>query len=143
MPVIKKTETVDFSAEQMYQLVNDVDSYPRFLPWCKSSSVSFRSDDRLTASLTLEAGKIKQTFATENTMQPGRRIEVRLLSGPFKYLEGHWLFEPVTDSSCRISLEMDFEFKSKLLKLSLSNVFNHIIGSLVHAFTRRAEDIYG
>lgn len=143
MTVIKKTETVDFSAEQMYALVNDVDSYPRFLPWCKASNVSFRSENHLTASLTLEAGKLSQTFSTENTMQPGRRIDVRLLSGPFKYLKGHWLFEPVTEHSCRVTLEMNFEFKNKLLKLTLSNVFNHIIGSLVEAFTRRAEEMYG
>ena len=143
MTVIKKSKAVAFGAEQMYELVNDIDSYPRFLPWCKATNVFSRGENGLTASLTLEAGKISQTFTTQNTMQPGRRIDVHLVSGPFKYLRGHWLFEPVTDRSCTVTLEMDFEFKNKLLKLTLSNVFNHIIGSLVEAFTRRAEEIYG
>lgn len=127
----------------MYALVNDIDRYPEFLPWCKAAQVSSWEECRLTASLTMEAGKISQTFATANTMQPGRRIDVRLLSGPFKHLKGHWLFEPVTDHSCTITLEMDFEFKNKLLKLTLSGMFNHIIGSLVESFTRRAEEVYG
>lgn len=127
----------------MYELVNDVDSYPHFLPWCKSTCVSFRSNTRLTASLTLKAGKIHQTFATENTMQPGRQIDVHLLSGPFKYLRGQWRFEPLTAQSCQVALEMDFEFKNKLLKITLSKMFNHIISSLVQAFTRRAQEVYG
>lgn len=127
----------------MYELVNDVESYPDFLPWCRESAVYGKTDTSLRASLTLATGSIKQSFTTENTMQPGRRIDVHLVSGPFKYLRGHWLFEPLDDNRCRISLEMEFEFKNRLLRMALSKVFNRIIETLVDAFTERARQVYG
>lgn len=128
----------------MYDLVNDIESYPAFLPWCSDASVTVHGEDSLTASLSMAAGRIRQSFSTENTMQPGRRIEVRLVRGPFRYLRGYWTFEPVDGgASCRISLEMDFEFKNKLLKMTLSKLFHHIMDSLVDAFIRRARQVYG
>jgi ribosome-associated toxin RatA of RatAB toxin-antitoxin module len=142
--VIRKTAVVPYTAEQMYELVNDIESYPSFLPWCSDASVTVHGEDSLTASLSMAAGKIKHSFTTENTMQPGRRIEVRLVSGPFRYLSGNWTFEPMEGGgSCRISLEMDFEFKNKLLKMTLSKLFHQIVDSLVDAFTRRARQVYG
>jgi ribosome-associated toxin RatA of RatAB toxin-antitoxin module len=144
LTTIQKSALVPYTAEQMYDLVNDIESYPAFLPWCSSASVTVHAEDSLTASLSMAAGKIRQSFTTENTMEPGRRINVHLVSGPFRHLHGHWTFEPVDDGrACRISLEMDFEFKSKLLKLTLSKLFHHIVDTLVDAFTRRAVQVYG
>jgi len=134
---------VPYTAEQMYELVNDIESYPAFLPWCSDASVTVHGDDSLTASLSMAAGRIRRSFTTENTMQPGRRIDVRLVNGPFRYLSGYWTFEPEEGGACRITLEMDFEFKNKLLKMTLSKLFHHIMDSLVDAFTRRARQVYG
>lgn len=140
---ISKTAVVPYSAEQMYALVNDIESYPEFLPWCTGASVQNRTDTGLIASVSLAAGRIQHSFTTENTMRPGRQIDVRLISGPFSYLNGTWKFEPAGNSLCRIDLQMNFEFRNKLLKLTLSPVFNQFMTRLVSAFVERAEKIHG
>lgn len=140
---IHKSAVVPYSADEMYALVNDIESYPVFLPWCSAAEVLNRGPRQLTASVSLEAGKIKQSFTTKNTMQPGRSIDMRLIKGPFKHLTGSWKFGPLNENSCTVSLDMNFEFKNKLLKLALSSTFNKIMKTLVESFTRRAEAIYG
>lgn len=132
-----------FTNEEMYSLVNDVEAYPDYLPWCSDAKVLEQGEERLSASVSLAIGKVRQTFTTENIMQPGKRIEVRLLSGPFKYLNGYWQFEVAGERSCRISLQMNFEFKSSLLKFALDKIFNRIMHSLIEAFTERAQQLYG
>lgn len=143
MDHVRRTAVVPFSAGQMYALVNDIEAYPQFLPWCSAAHVQARRDDALTASVTMAIGRLRHTFTTANTMQPDRRIAVRLLEGPFRHLEGGWEFIPAGEHVCEIRLEMGFEFKTRLLELSLSKVFGRIINSLVAAFTRRAGEIYG
>lgn len=143
MSTISRTAVVPYSAEEMYALVNDIESYPQFLPWCTDASVQELSDTGLIASVALASGKLQHTFTTRNTMQPGRQIDVRLISGPFSHLYGTWKFEPVGTGMCRIDLHMNFEFRNKLLKLTLSPVFNQFIARLVGAFVDRAEKIYG
>ncbi|OGT81547.1 MAG: ubiquinone-binding protein [Gammaproteobacteria bacterium RIFCSPLOWO2_02_FULL_61_13] len=143
MNQVRRTAIVQFSADQMYALVNDIDAYPEFLPWCSDARVLSRQDDTLTASVSMALGRIRHTFTTANTMQPGRQIAVRLLSGPFRRLEGSWNLTPAGDHACEIRLEMQFEFKNRLLELSLGKVFNQIVNSLVGAFARRAEQVYG
>ena len=143
MGVISKTEDVPFSADQMYELVNDVESYPEFLSWCRSSKIHERSPHHMKASITLVKGRIKQSFTTENTMQPGRRIDVSLVEGPFKQLTGFWEFEPEGVDSCRVSVMMQFEFRNRLLKLALEAVFNQITGTLIENFTERARQVFG
>ena len=143
MTSISKSAAVSHSAEQMYELVNDVEAYPSFLPWCTDSSIISRGDDYMTASISLAKGKVRQTFTTRNTMLPGRRIEISLLKGPFKHLEGYWLFEPKDDHSCHVYIKMDFEFSNKLVRLALEKIFSHIINTLIETFTRRADQIYG
>jgi ribosome-associated toxin RatA of RatAB toxin-antitoxin module len=140
---VSKSAVVPYTAEQMYNLVNDIDAYPEFLPWCTGAVVHSRAENRLTASVSLATGKLKQTFTTENRMQPGQRIDVTLISGPFKHLQGYWKFENTDSKFCRIELNMDFEFKNTLLKLTLSAVFNQFMNSLVGSFTNRAKQIYG
>jgi ribosome-associated toxin RatA of RatAB toxin-antitoxin module len=140
---IFKTSVVPYSANEMYALVNDIESYPDFLPWCSASHILHQDKYKLTASVSIKAGKIKYTFTTENIMQPGQHIKMRLVKGPFKRLKGKWLFVPVHEKSCTITLDMDFEFKNNLIKLTLSGVFNRIMNSLVDSFTKRAIEIYG
>ena len=127
----------------MYALVNNIEAYPDFLSWCKTAQVADKSETHLQATIAVEVGKIKQSFSTGNTMQPGRSINMQLVEGPFKFLSGCWRFEPQTNQSCQIRLVIEFEFKNKLLKLALSHTFNRIMESMVDAFTRRAVEIYG
>lgn len=127
----------------MYALVNDIESYPDFLRWCRDAEVHSGTDTALTATVALEAGKIRQSFSTENTMQPGREINMRLLEGPFRFLRGTWRFEPTGERNCIVRLDIEFEFKNKLLKLALSKTFNHIMENMVDSFIRRAHDVYG
>ncbi|NNE36798.1 MAG: type II toxin-antitoxin system RatA family toxin [Gammaproteobacteria bacterium] len=126
----------------MYKLVNDIEAYPEFLPWCNHARVFNRTDKSLNASVSLATGKIRQSFSTENTMEFGKRIDVKLISGPFKYLTGYWEFLDIGDNRCQIKLNMEFEFKNKLLKLTLKSFFNQFIDSLVGAFADRAKIKY-
>ncbi len=127
----------------MFDLVNDVESYPRFLPWCSGAEVEGAGENNLIATVILSWGGIKQSMTTRNTLQPGRRIDMRLVRGPFKQLAGCWQFDEVADDSCRICLELDFEFKNRILKLALDKVFEHIMYSSVDAYQTRAAQIYG
>ncbi len=140
---IHKTTVVPYSAEEMYALVFDIESYPDFLPWCSGSQLLVHNTYHSTGTVSLEAGMIKQSFTTENTMKPGRSIEMKLVKGPFKHLNGSWYFEPVDDKSCTISFNISFEFKNKLVKLALGKIFNRIMDSLVASFIQRAGEVYG
>ena len=143
MNEIHKSAVVPYSADAMYALVNDIAAYPEFLPWCRSTEVRNQSDTHLQATLTLEVGRIRQSFTTGNTMQPGHKIEMRLVEGPFKSLAGCWTFESLSPRSCNIRLDMRFEFRNKVLKLALSKAFTHIMESLVDSFIQRAGKIHG
>lgn len=143
MVAIHKITQVPYSADEMYALVNDIEAYPEFLNWCKTAQVMNRSETHLQATVAVEVGKIKQSFSTENTMQPGRRITMQLVEGPFKFLSGCWQFDPRGEQSCDIRLDLEFEFKNKLLKMALSHTFNRIMDTMVDAFTKRAQEIYG
>lgn len=143
MVAIHKITQVPYSADEMYALVNDIEAYPEFLDWCNTAQVMNRSETHLQATVAVEIGKIKQSFSTENSMQPGRRITMQLVEGPFKFLSGCWQFNPGGEQSCDIRLDLEFEFKNKLLKMALSHTFNRIMDTMVDAFTKRAQEIYG
>ena len=132
-----------YNADEMYALVNDIEAYPHFLSWCKTAQITNKSETHLQATVAVEVGKIKQSFVTDNTMQPGKRINMQLVEGPFKFLSGCWQFQAQENQSCQIRLDIEFEFKNKLLKLALGKTFSRIMDSMVDAFTRRAVEIYG
>jgi ribosome-associated toxin RatA of RatAB toxin-antitoxin module len=139
---IHKSAVVPFSASQMYALVDDIESYPQFLPWCTGAKILARGDGELTASLALAMGKLRKTLTTRNTLRPWDYIEMRLVEGPFRHLHGEWRFQQ-NGAGCRISLDMDFEFKNRMLKLALGMPFRKIADSMMEAFIRRAEELYG
>ncbi len=143
MTTIHKSSDVPFSAEQMYALVNDIEAYPEFLPWCSEATIFQEGTHSLTATVSLQSGKIKQAFTTDNIMQPGSSIEVKLVKGPFKHLSGIWHFKDLTESQCRITLDMSFEFNNRIIKMALNKIFSKIVNSLVDAFTKRAQQLYG
>ena len=143
MTKISKATVVPYTPEEMYVLVNDIESYPAFLPWCSAAKILTQQDESLTATLSLALGKIKQSFTTENTMQDGSRIEIQLIEGPFKHLSGYWKFNPEDEQSCHIQLHMDFEFKNKIIKHTLGKAFYKVMDSLVESFAQRAQQVYG
>ena len=143
MPEVTRTALVMYSAEQMYQLVNDVARYPEFLPGCVSTTIAEQSDTHMRAEMTLKRGPISQVFSTTNTMVPGRSIAMTLSDGPFETLEGEWRFIPMTDNACKIEFEMRFEFKSGLIGAAFNPIFSDLTLSQIDAFTKRARVIYG
>ena len=143
MTRISKKASVKYSANQMYMLVNDIESYPNFLPWCTNSIVTNYGYNELVASVSISIGKIKKIFVTKNTMQQGSSISMELIEGPFKKLNGQWKFKNNLDSGSTVSLEMQFEFKNKLLRYTFGTAFKKITDSLVNAFIERANVIYG
>jgi len=143
MTTITRSALALYSAEQMFDLVNDVEAYPDFLPWCRKSTVLSQSDNEITASLDLAKGGIQHVFSTRNTLIKDQSIAIELIDGPFQHLEGHWQFSIIGDNQgCRIQLDMDFEFSNPIISMALGPVFTQISGSLVDAFCKRAKAIY-
>ncbi len=142
---VRKRQWVPYTPEQMYALVNDVRAYPEFLPWCAKAEILSESDDELCARLTLQKAGLSRQFATKNHLQAGKMIEVRLLDGPFKRLEGFWSFQNPLGSKegCDVRFDLDFEFSTPMLALLMGPVFNPVASNLVAAFGRRARDVYG
>lgn len=142
MTVIKRDTKVPYSTQQMFDLVNKVEDYPAFIPWCKSTHIISRDADEIRASLIFARGGVEKSFTTCNRLQANKLIEIRLLDGPFRQLEGFWTFEPIPEG-CLIGLSLEFEFSSKLIALMFSPVFHPMANRLVDVFSQRADEVYG
>jgi ribosome-associated toxin RatA of RatAB toxin-antitoxin module len=142
MAVVKKSALVRFSAKQMFDLVNDIESYPKFLPWCSASRILKREGDIVEAELTISKGGFKKSFSTRNKIDSGGKITVSLLEGPFTYLEGVWSFMPLREDASKISLDLEFEMPGLLASLAFGTVFNQICNTMVASFTERAKTVY-
>jgi len=143
MPSIQRSASVKYSPAQMFELVHDVERYPEFLPWCQSTEVHSRDAHEQVASITVSKGPLQHAFTTRNAMVEGERMELQLVKGPFRQLQGCWSFEPVGDGGCRVSLSLQFEFSNRLLSATVGPVFSQISRSMVDAFVRRARQVYG
>jgi len=143
VPRIQRSAVVPYSTQQMFDLVNDVEAYPRFLPWCRSARELSSGEDWIRARIEMAKGALHRSFTTRNTLEHGRRIRIRLEDGPFSRLEGDWHFEPAGGSGCRVSLDLEFDFASRMLGAVVGPVFNQIASSLVDSFCRRAHQVYG
>jgi ribosome-associated toxin RatA of RatAB toxin-antitoxin module len=143
MTVVEKSALVKFSAQQMFDLVNDIEAYPRFLPWCGDSRILKREGDIVEAELLISKGGFKKSFSTRNKIDEGGRITVYLLEGPFTYLEGTWDFMPLREDASKISLNLEFEMPGVLASLAFGAVFNQICNTMVSSFSQRAKEIYG
>ena len=139
---ISRSALVPYTAAQMYDLVNDIDRYPEFVPWCNDSTSALLADDQKQATLFFARGKIKTSFTTKNTLARGKCIEMELVDGPFKHLRGDWKFTDIEDHGSRVQLELEFELSNRLLRLTLESFFNQICERLVNAFVQRANDMY-
>jgi len=139
---VNKSALVPYPASAMYALVNDVERYPEFLPWCRGARVLSQSESEMQASLDLARGGFHKTFTTRNSLQPGRAITMRLVDGPFRHLEGRWQFTDLDQEGSKVALDMEFEFASTVLDLMAGPVFHEICNSLVDAFIRRAASVH-
>ena len=143
MTVIQKSALVKFSAQQMFDLVNDVEAYPKFLPWCGGSRIIKREDNLVEAELLIAKGGFKKSFSTRNQIDQGLSMTISLLNGPFSSLEGIWHFIPLREDASKISLDLEFEMSGKLASLAFGAVFNQICNTMVSSFTARAKEVYG
>ncbi|GAM57478.1 putative oligoketide cyclase [Vibrio ishigakensis] len=142
MPIVTRSALVSFSAEQMFNLVNDVSRYPEFLPGCSGSKVHQADDTSMTASVDVSKAGISKTFTTENKLVSGSVIEMNLVDGPFKHLRGGWFFTPLDEQACKVELKLEFEFSSKMIEMAFGKVFNELTSNMVNAFTSRAKQVY-
>lgn len=142
MPTISKSALVPYTAEQMFDLVDKVADYPDFLPWCGGAEELSRDNDEVKASVTISHSGINKAFTTCNRLQKNKMIEMELVNGPFKHLHGFWRFETLSDSACKVSLDLEYEFSSKLLGMAVGPVFNQIANSMVDSFCLRADKVY-
>ena len=143
MREVRRTALVPYSAKEMFELVDDVEAYPEFLPWCNDASVQSRNDDTVVATLELHKGGVSKHFTTRNTLKPFEAIDMALVDGPFRHLDGGWRFRDITDDGCEVSLELEFEFDSRVVDVMFGRFFEDILSALVDAFTRRAAAVYG
>lgn len=143
MTVVEKSALVKFSAHQMYDLVEDVESYPEFLPWCAGSRIINRKNNIVDAELQISKGGFSKAFATRNILDTGGKITISLINGPFSSLEGVWNFMPLREDASKITLDLEFEMSGKLVSLAFGAVFHQICNTMVSSFTQRAKQVYG
>jgi len=143
MAEIEKTVLVEYSAEQMFNLVDRVEQYPEFLPWCGGTSVDPQDDVITHATVNIDYHHVKHSFTTENKRKPPELIEMTLLDGPFEHLDGHWRFIPLSDEACKIEFRLHYTFSHKILEKMVGPVFHMIADSFVESFIEQAEVIYG
>lgn len=144
MPLISRSALVPYNTEEMYKLVAAIEDYPEFLPWCRSTEVLSRTDEEVQASIEIARGALNKRFTTRNRMHRNKMIEMHLLQGPFKHLQGLWRFDELkTPTACKISFDLDFEFENKLVAMVAGPIFNQIANSMVEAFSKRAIEVYG
>lgn len=142
MAEISRSALVRFSARQMFDLVNDVDAYPEFIPGCAASEVHDRSEAHMQASLQVAKGGIQKWFTTHNTLSAPDLIEMKLVDGPFSYLNGGWEFIALAEDACKVCLKLEFEFSSGVLDAAFNKIFQQLVAGMVNAFVQRAKEVY-
>src|SRR2546421_13101632 len=142
MKKISRSAIVEHSAQALYALVDDIEAYPQFLPWCQAARVE-RGAAGTRATLTVGMRGLRQSFTTQNENRPGAAIDMRLVEGPFSRFTAAWRFRPLSAQACSIEFSMEYEFESRALAKLLEPLFEHIADTMVDAFTRRAAQSHG
>jgi ribosome-associated toxin RatA of RatAB toxin-antitoxin module len=143
MPLVEKSVLIERSAQQMFDLVEDIESYPEFLPWCSETRVDFRDERRTVATLHISFHAIKSHFTTENAKESPTWMGMKLVDGPFRRLEGGWRFKPLAENACKVEFQLSYDFSSKLFEKIIGPVFSQITNTFVEAFVKRADQVYG
>jgi ribosome-associated toxin RatA of RatAB toxin-antitoxin module len=146
MKTVHKSVLIWYSAAEMFALVTDVASYPRFLPWCDQAAVLDETEDGMTAKVGISIAGLSQSFTTRNTHEKDRKVSLKLVDGPFSKLDGHWDFHPLGTGSqraCKVDFTLRYDFDNAALAALVGPVFDKIAGSLVDAFVKRAAEVYG
>ncbi len=141
MREVKRSALVNRSPAELFALINDIESYPQFLPWCTHARVLSRSPTEIVATIGVRQGALHGEFTTRNTLEPDRRIDMALVSGPFRTLEGEWRLAPIDPEGCRVELSMRFAFSHRVTALLFEPKFAATIGSLLDAFVARARSL--
>ena len=141
MALVEKTALVPVPAADLFEIVNDVESYPEFLPWCKDARLLSRTGDELCGEIVVSKAGVTKAFSTCNTLYPHERIEINLREGPFRKLHGAWEFIELRKNACKVVLSLEFEFSSGLMDKAFGIVFAQIANSLVDAFCKRANEL--
>jgi ribosome-associated toxin RatA of RatAB toxin-antitoxin module len=143
LPIVAKSVLVAHSARQMFELVDAVETYPDFLPWCDGARVIRGDASGTRATIHINYHGIRQSFTTENVKEPPHKITVKLVEGPFRMLDGEWRFTALAQDACRIDFRLRYEFSSRLLETLVGPVFGYIANTMVDAFVKRAEKAHG
>ncbi|MFQ5547349.1 MAG: type II toxin-antitoxin system RatA family toxin [Woeseia sp.] len=140
---VNRSALVPYSSREMFVLVDDVEAYPEFLPWCNDAEVRNRTAESVEATLELHRGSLSNHFTTLNTRREYESIDIALIGGPFRHLQGGWRFTEIGREGCKVALQLDFEFESMLVDMMFGAYFEETCNSLVDAFTRRAQTVFG
>lgn len=143
MPVVEKSVLIERTPIQMFELVDRVEDYPQFLPWCGGTTLHERTEIKTAATIAIDYRGIRSQFSTANTKEAPRLMRIHLTEGPFTRLEGHWRFTPLGELACKVEFGLHYEFSSKVLAKVLGPVFNHIADTFVESFVKRARQVYG
>ena len=142
MAQVERSVLVAHAPERMFELVDRVEDYPLFLPWCGGTELKLRDEHLTVATIHIAYMGIRQSFTTENTKTRPREMRIKLQEGPFSKLEGDWLFLPLGEEACKVEFRLQYLFSSRVLESILSPVFSHITNTFVDAFVRRADEVY-
>ncbi len=139
-----RSALVHYSPAEMYRLVNSINEYASFLPWCRSSRILSQTDTEIVACIEIARSVLNKTFTTRNTLTRDKRIDLELVDGPFKKLRGYWQFDALkTENACKVNLDLEFEFDSAMISIAAKPVFMQIATTMVDAFCKRAVEVYG
>jgi ribosome-associated toxin RatA of RatAB toxin-antitoxin module len=140
MREVKRSALIAESPARMYALINDIDRYPEFVPWCTAARVESRKEGEVVATLAIKRGPLRAEFTTRNLLETDKRVLMQFVSGPFRVLEGLWTLTPLGDLGCRVELEMRFEFANRVAGTLFASLFEDTAASLVDAFVKRARE---
>ena len=139
---VERSALVNYSASQMFELINDIESYPQFMDGCVGAKILARGEDWLEARLELSKAGVSQSFVTRNQLQPPHSMSMNLVDGPFKYLRGVWRFTPLSEQACKVTFELEFELQNRLLGMAVGKLFESVSNKQVDALCARAKQIY-
>jgi ribosome-associated toxin RatA of RatAB toxin-antitoxin module len=140
MREVKRSALIAESPARMYQLINDIEHYPQFVPYCTAARVVSRKDNEVVATLNIKRGPLRAEFTTRNLLEADKRVLMQFVSGPFRVLEGLWTLTPLGELGCRVELEMRFEFANRVAGALFEPLFEDTAASLVDAFVKRARE---